>query len=456
MKIPNDLQAEEVLLGRMITSINAANSAFEVLKPMDFYEPKNAAIFEAMLILYKSDMAIEPLSVSSVLQEKHPNLNDISYLFGLTQYNITSADSTSVFIKKIKDLSVKRSVLNLCLKISECSKSNTYDKEMLLDEALSGFDNILKETDEFKLQTPKDILNGNFLDSGMSFRKYLEKKRDLEHANIKTLEGIPTHLFNLDEALDGLNKKHFIVIAARPGMGKTTFIIQIMVNLLMKSQARIGFFSLEMTSDEAIMKMTSNISSIPWERAKKGLLTHEEFERYCKAGESLSEYPLFIDDQTPLTIGQVSSRARRMKMSHNIDILFIDYLGEVKGGDKFFNRQEEIQHVSKGLRAIAKNLNIPVVCVCQLNREVEKDNRKPKKSDLRESGQIEADAHSILILHRPNDQNPLNVDVHIVKNRFGVEKKISFFADLAKSTFTEFDWKSQSQYCEDETNSVVI
>jgi len=179
-------------------------------------------------------------------------------------------------------------------------------------------------------------------------------------------------------------------------------------------------------------------------RVTRGLMNHEEFQRIVVAMNAVADLPIVIDEQESLKISQVISRAKRMVAVNQTEILFVDYLGEVKGDGKFSSKQEEVQAVSKGLRGLAKKLRIPIVCIVQLNRDMEKEERTPRKSDLRESGQIEADAHSILLLNRPSaeDENkqPGLTKLHIVKNRFGRETTIHFNFEGDKGLFTEIDY----------------
>jgi replicative DNA helicase len=306
----------------------------------------------------------------------------------------------------------------------------------------------------------------DFMDSGLGYLDFIKKQQINSAKGMHTYQGMPTGFTQLDDALSGICRGHFIIIGARPGVGKTTFALNLIHQMALMG-IKIGFFSFEMTADEAMHKLICLQGRVDQQKAMRGMINSMEYNEVMNSYHECKRLPIYIEDQSPLKISQVVARTKRMIATFGIQVLFVDYLGEIKGDGKFTNKQEEIQMVSRGLRQLAKAMRIPIVCICQLNREAEKEQRAPRKSDLRESGQIEADAHSILMLHQEAKQQvghvtipkqnkiseddyamegkQLDIDntvsskmiLYIVKNRFGAQRKIEYQFDGSKGRFTE-------------------
>ena len=443
MTIPSDFQSETFLLARMLTSINASNEALEALTPEDFSEPRHQAIFSAMGLLYGQDAVIEPSSVAACLLTNFSGQADTAYLFGLHTFQYGDYDEVKVFIKNIKEASRLKKFIYIGREITAQASEGKRNSEQIQVDSLAKIEELFSDGYDKGSFTIQELLQKDFAESGKDFLSFTEQQMENHRKGINTLRGIPTGFPKRDEYLSGFCKGHFIVVGARPGAGKTTFILNL-IHRMTRRGLSIGFFSLEMTAEEAQQKLLCIDSGLNSESVTRGSINHQEYQDLVVSVNNLKSSKILIDEQPCLKISQVVSRAKRMVIAHGIQILFIDYLGEIKGDGKFTNKQEEIQAVSKGLRALAKKLKIPVVCIAQLNRENEKETRAPRKSDLRESGQIEADAHSIILLHKPSTDGqfdePGMVKAYIVKNRFGREGCINFHFEGDKGRFSEIDY----------------
>ncbi len=437
--IPQDAQMEFTLLARMLKSINALNEAMYELKGSDFFDPRHQAIFSSMKIIYSMDCKLELETLLPVLKDNFPLHADMGYLQTLNFYGSSDESEFKFFIKEIKRFSMLRQILHIS---QECNSKVTKNSDPLAIqfEVLQNFENIMNNTQDSNIKTLHEIGSENFSESNLDFLKFVESQMEKYALGISTLRGLPTGFQRLDNSICGLCPGHFIVIAARPGVGKTTFALNMMRNIASR-KIPIGFFSLEMTSEEAYQKLAAIASGIPANSIRDGTFSPSLFQDLVSAYHEIAELPIFIDDQSSLPVSQLIARTKRMIDANAIKVLFIDYLGEVKGEGKFGTKQEEVASVSKALRHLAKSCQIPIVCIAQLNRQNETENRAPRKSDLRESGQIEADAHSILLLYRAGQDNiksPKDLcDVIIAKNRFGSEGKIVFDFKVASGLFTE-------------------
>lgn len=441
MKLPHNLESEAVVLGKMINSINCVNLAVDELDCHDFYNPKSIAIFSAMKALYVDGTDITTLTVCDKVDPSSGV--DIAYLYGLTQFG--GFEDLEHFMAILKRCSQQRKVIHClygCLPLSEENKMEPQDVQAKIVKDLESIFSEVKTQERHISQ----ILTENFRDSGLSLLDFIEKQQERFSLGQYTLQGLPSGYPRLDDTLDGFCKGHYIIIGARPGSGKTTFVLNLIKNMAQK-RIPIGFFSLEMTSDDVGYNLACLCAGIESKQAKRGNIDFTQYQNLVAAVKHMESFPLWIEDQSSLRISQLCARAKRMKANHGIQVLFIDYLGEVKGDGKYPNRQEQIQDVSKSLRGLAKDLKIPIICICQLNRESEKDSRVPRKSDLRESGQIEADAHSILLLHRPDQEDkfdkPGQVQLHIVKNRFGEERRIDFAFKKTTGEILEYEYNIQ-------------
>jgi replicative DNA helicase len=440
IEIPTEEYCEKMILGRMFNSINAANLCIEKLDSEDFFHPVNQEIFQYMKILYDKDKIIE-INLIYTEMIHHGKVVKLDFLINLAQEGWSNTQDDEYYIDLLKSASNKRKLLHLSNEMLVKCGDRKFSPQEIYDEFHSKADLIFNSTRNKSYFKISEILDGKHEEGAIPYMKWVENRQKMALAGVSMIEGYETTYPILDEALDGLNKGHFIIVGARPGVGKTTFILNIIHRLLSCKNYKLGFFSLEMSAMQLVKKLSAIQTGINSVKISKGDTVGRPFQEIYEADRTLHGKELYVDDQAGLKISQLCSRAKRMKASHDIDILFIDYLTQIQGDGKHPNKQAEIQEVSNRLRILAKDLQIPIVCIAQLNRESEKEDRIPRKSDLRESGQIEQDAHSILLLHSPSQDDkydqPGKLCVYIVKNRFGEQKKIDFQFNLQNGNIEE-------------------
>lgn len=423
--LPIHKEAEELVLGRMMNSVNCANALFENLEEADFFLPEHRSIFKAGYMLFTKDRKIDSISILAELQKHFPEHANYLLVSGLQSFTFGMTNDFMQFVEIVRDHSIYRKTIGFCREMLEASSAKKLNSDELKVKFLEDSDVIFKSLNKTNLRTYTEIGDNNFRESGKTFLEYVEWKMEQSASGLNTIEGHLTGYDLLDNCLEGFNKKHYVIIGARPGVGKTTFVLNLMKRFMQRN-LKVGFFSLEMSAEDVISKYACICAGVDHKKVARGTgLLPEEYQAIVQAYKSVGD-SIIIDDQPNLALSQLTARAKRMVLSSDVKVIFIDYLSEVKGEGRFINKQEEMQHVSKGLRAIAKNLNIPVICIAQLNRESEKANRLPIKSDLRESGQIEADAYSIMLLHRDEEKRPGIMSINVVKNRLGREASFDF------------------------------
>lgn len=440
---------EKYLLGRMLSSYDAVNDAMIELEHNDFEDPFNAALFTAMKTLYIKDCKIDPISIFTILEKEFPQFAKIENIIALEMFQYGDHSEVKLFIEIIKEKSRKKKINLLGLKLAQDSENCEKKSPQLRDEALVMMEKIFSDEHSQACKSMKELVYSDYEESGKKAVFYIQEQTEKFRKGVKTLKGLPTGYNNLDMSIGGFCAGHYIIVGARPGEGKTTLCLNFIYNLLRKN-IPVGFFSLEMTAHQCMMKLVGIETGLNIKNIEMGKGSDDDLQNFNNGISRMENYPLFIDSSSSLHASTLVARAKRMVMSHGIKILFVDYLGEIRGDGKFASKQDEIQQVSRSLRGLARDLHIPLVCVCQLNRESEKQERAPRKSDLRESGQIEADAHTILLLKKHDEDElegksynlPGKVSVHIVKNRFGEQSVVSFHFEGHKSKFSEIDYSS--------------
>ena len=446
IELPTHPDAERLVLGRMMNSMNCANTLFENLLEEDFSLPEHRSIFKAGYSLFKKDRKIDATAILAELQVLFPEYADYSTVFGLQSYSYGMTSDFMQFVEIVRDHSIYRKTIIFSKEMMEASASKKMNSEELKTKFLEESDIIFRNLNDSSMISLDDVYGGDFKESGKNFINYVDKKMQDHEKGVNTISGYLSGYPLLDDILEGFNKKHYIIIGARAGVGKTTFVLNLMKRFIERN-LKIGFFSLEMSRELIAEKYACLCAGIDQKKLSRGLISSEEFNRL---GLMISNYKgsVVIDDQPNIKVSQLAARAKRMVLGHGVKVIFIDYLSEVKGEGRFSSKQEEIQYVSKGIRAIAKTLNIPIICIAQLNRENEKANRMPIKSDLRESGQIEADAYSILLLHRPETENvndqPGKMILRSEKNRLGRETDIDFSFDGKTGDIQELGYHKKS------------
>ena len=397
-ELPNNIEAEQAVIGSILVSNEIFDEINLILSSNNFYDPIHQKIFSAIENLIFRGMLANPITLKSYFEDEKDDLNVPDYLVKVTKFS-TSIRQAVEYSKIIYDMFVRRELI----KISE----NTIDTAKLNDLSTSGQD-IIEDSEKLLYELAE---KGSSYSSLISFDKALRQTIDMASAAYKNEEGIvgvPTGLRDLDDRLGGLHKSDLIIIAGRPGMGKTALATNIAFNAAQKIQvsgkekASVAFFSLEMSSEQLSTRILAEQSKIKSNDIRRGRISDEQFDRFLETSKNISELPLYIDETPALTIAAMSNRARRIKRLHGLDLIIVDYIQLMRGSLNYKDgRVQEVSEITQGLKAIAKELSIPVVALSQLSRQVEqRDNKKPQLSDLRESGSIEQDADVVMFVYR--------------------------------------------------------
>ncbi len=405
--MPHSIEAEQQLLGAILTNNDVFDRVASIIGPQHFYDPVHARIFEiASARIAKNNLA-SPVTLKAFMEDDEglKELGGPAYLVRLAGAAISSF-AVRDYAQMIYDLAVRRDLISLGRDISS--------KAAKVDVASEPREQIVEaEQALYKLAE-----QGRSESGFQSFLKAVTDAVNVANAAYQReggLAGVSTGLVDMDRKLGGLHKSDLLILAGRPSMGKTSLATNIAFNIAKAYRKGIrpdgtegtveggvvGFYSLEMSAEQLAARILSEAAEVPSEQIRRGDMTETEFRRFVDAAKSLEACPLYIDDTPALPISQLAARARRLKRTHGLDVLIIDYLQLVKGTGKGDNRVNEISEISQGLKAIAKELDIPVIALSQLSRQVEsRDDKRPQLSDLRESGSIEQDADVVMFVFR--------------------------------------------------------
>lgn len=412
---PHDLAAEKSVLGAILIDSSAISLVAEFLKPDHFYLPEHQIIFSSMFILFEKQQPIDLVTIQDQLK-KEGNLKKIGGATYLSELIDTVPSSAYVehYGRIVKDYYTKRKLIELSSRMVEKAFSEETDVKKLLDEAEGKIFNLSYEHLRQDFIPLKDVLAESF-ERLEEFMKHGAKFR-----------GIPTGFTDLDNKLAGMQDANLLILAARPGIGKTTFALNIALNIALKDKIPVGFFSLEMSKEELVDRLLVAQADIDAWRLKTGRLSDDDFRRLTEAMGELSEAPIFIDDTPGASIIEMRTKARKIKIEKGLRFLVVDYLQLANGGRFFESRVQEVSFVSQGLKNLARELKIPVLAISQLSRAVEqRGSKKPQLSDLRESGSIEQDSDVVMFLYQEEesedllDQNKRLVKLFIAKHRNG-------------------------------------
>ena len=389
---PQSLEAEEAVLGAMMIDDADANKAIGLLKSSHyFYKEAHKKIFEAMLILSEESNPIDTVSVSNELKKKKSlkSVGGLYYLTGLVD-KVPTAANIETYASIVKEKGILRDLISASHYMSKKAFESGEDVATILDEAEQSIFSLTQQKDNKLFQHIQPILTQAI--------QNLEKMQSKKGAVV----GIPSGIIDLDNVTAGFRKSDLIVIAGRPSMGKTALALSIARIAALESKVPTAIFSLEMSSDQLAQRLLSSEARIDGQKARTGRLQTARWKDVVIASGKLADAPLFIDDTAALSILDLRSRARRLKREENIGLLVVDYLQLMQGPRRSENRQQEISYITQSLKALAKELDIPVIALSQLSRAVEsRTNKRPVLSDLRESGAIEQDADLVIFLYRP-------------------------------------------------------
>lgn len=390
---PQAVALEQAVLGAMLQDKKGVDEVIDMLEPEAFYKPSHRVIYDAISTLFKESAPIDILTVTEKLKQmgKLEEAGRTSYLVDLTQ-TVGSSAHIEFHARIVLQNYMKRELINISSEIIEQSFDETRDVFNILDSAETRIYNITK---------------GNLKKSAESAQNLVmqAKKRIQEISNRDGLSGIPSGFDQLDKLTSGWQPSDLIIIAARPAMGKTAFVLSMARNMSVNQRRPVAVFSLEMSSVQLITRLISSETGLTSEKLRTGKLAKHEWEQLNVKVKGLEKAPLFIDDTPSLSIFELRAKARRMASQHNIGLIIIDYLQLMNAGNdnKSGNREQEISTISRNLKALAKELDIPVIALSQLSRAVETrgGSKRPLLSDLRESGAIEQDADIVSFIYRP-------------------------------------------------------
>ncbi len=428
---PHTKESEMMVLGCMLTSINSLNIGADGLDEADFYFTEHRIIFQTLKTAYRSDRPADVHLISEELkrQEKLKAIGGISYLTTLAQYAGTSA-YVEEYIDLVRNKSILRRMINAAQEVEKNALNNPEDVHATLDDAQAKFFTISQSANTGSGLLLKDVLNGVKAASQLPYLKELQQRQEkfLQRGPEDLgITGVPSHFMDLDRMLNGLGNSNLMILAARPAMGKTALALNIAENVAFKNEMAVGIFSLEMTAEQLIHRMICSQAEVESDKIKTGALNGVEYQRIVGAVNSMMKGTIVIDDQPGLKITDLRARARRMKESHNISLLIVDYLQLISGSGQSRNaesRQNEISEISRMMKTLARELNLPIICLSQLSRKVEeRQGHRPMMSDLRESGSIEQDSDIVMFLLRREYYDPFDkpglAELIVAKNRHG-------------------------------------
>ena len=439
---PQNIEAEQAVLGAMLIDKEAIAKATEVLSADDFYREAHRVIFSAMLELYNKNEAVDMVTVTEILKRdnKLEDIGGIAYITSLANVVLTAAN-VKYHAEIVAEKSVLRQLVRVSTEIAAMGYEANDDVGTLLDTAESRILEISNRKKKADFTPINDIL----MDSVQSIESLLQNKGGLT--------GIPAGFADLDKLTSGLHPSDFIILAARPSMGKTALALNIVQNVALRAHKAIGgeprsvaFFSLEMSKEQLVNRMLCAEAGIDSQRLRVGEMHDEDWTHLWDACDTMSRAKIYIDDTAGITAMEMRSRARRLKAEHGLDLIVVDYLQLMQGSGKRNNsgdRQQEVSEISRSLKALARELDVPVLALSQLSRSVEsRQVKRPMLRDLRESGSLEQDADIVAFLYREDYYNPETENKHteliIAKHRNGPVDTVNLFFQKQFTKFVGF------------------
>ena len=412
---PNDVEAEQAVIGSMLTDRDAVISAIEVLKEEDFYREDNKTIYEAILNLYNRSEPIDIITLKAELTSMgmFDKIGGLEYIVGLPEKVPTTAN-VEKYISIVKEKSELRRLIKAANEIIEQGYDPTENIDDIMNSAEKKIFNIMQDKDQKSYSPIKDVL----IDAFTELEQLYNQKQHIT--------GVPTGFIDLDYKTAGLHNSDLILIAARPAMGKSAFALNIATNAALKAKVPAVLFSLEMSKEQMVNRILCSEAMVDSNKVRTGKIDDDDWIKLADTMGDLSEAPIYIDDTPGISINEIRAKCRKLKLEKNIGLVVIDYLQLVQGSNKRnSSREQEISEISRSLKILAKELNVPVIALSQLSRAVEqRPDHRPMLSDLRESGSIEQDADIVMFLYRDDyyneDSEKKNqAEVIIAKQRAG-------------------------------------
>ncbi len=439
---PQNIEAEQAVLGAMLIDKEAIAKVTEILTSDDFYREAHRVIFNAMMELYNKNEAVDMVTITEVLKRdnKLEDIGGIAYITSLANVVLTAAN-----VKYHADIVAEKSVLRQLVRVSTEIAAMGYEANDDVGTLLDNAESRILEISNRKKKADFTPINDVLMESVQSIEKLLNNKGGLT--------GLPTGFADLDKLTSGLQPSDFVILAARPSMGKTALALNIVQNVALRAHKKVGgegrsvaFFSLEMSKEQLVNRMLCAEAGIDSQRLRVGEMHDEDWTHLWDACDVMSKAKIYIDDTAGITAMDMRSRARRLKAEHGLDLIVVDYLQLMQGSGKrnsSNDRQQEVSEISRSLKALARELNVPVLALSQLSRSVEsRQVKRPMLSDLRESGSLEQDADIVAFLYREDYYNPETENKHteliIAKHRNGPVDTVNLFFQKQFTKFVGF------------------
>lgn len=431
---PHSTEAEQAVLGSMLIDSRCVADVIEKLRPEDFYVPLNRELFETIYAMFTLSQTIDPVTVLNRMQERGAGGEPAalrSYVVQLMEMTPTAAN-VGEYIAIVRDKSVLRAVAQAAGEITELIQEGTGEADEILEVSEQKIYAVRQGRSSQELLPVSAILIGVYEELEMLAR------------NGGKIPGLPTGFPDLDEIIAGLNNSDLILIAARPGMGKTAFGLNIALHAAKTSGKTAAIFNLEMGREQLVMRLLSSEGMVELQKLITGRLEEEDWQKIARAAMTLSKADIRVDDNPSITVPEMKAKCRRLE---NLGLIVIDYLQLMQSAKKSDNRTQEVAEISRSLKIMAKELNVPVVCLSQLNRAAEtRADKRPMLSDLRESGAIEQDADIVMFLYRDDyyneDTENQNVaECSVAKNRHGKTGKVELQWLGQYTLFSSREWR---------------
>jgi len=440
--MPSNLDAERSILGAILLDNNALNTAIEALKPDDFFIPQHRSIFNQMIALGEAQHAIDLVTLTEELHRRGEleSSGGAPYLASLVD-GVPRVSNVEHYARIVKEKALLRNLIHATHNIQQHAFDGEDGADTILDNAESSIFALAEDRVKAGLLPIKDIVRDNFERLEKIFREG------------KSVTGISTGYGELDKLLSGLQPSELIILAARPSQGKTALALNMAENIAIRGGLPVAVFSLEMSKESLLQRLVASVAQVDAHKFRSGHLSREDWRRMTEGLGQISSAPLWIDDAGSISVLEIGAKARRLKRDKGLSLLIVDYLQLITARGRFNSRQEEVASISRALKGLAKELQIPVLVLSQLTRAPEREERGPQLSDLRESGAIEQDADVVMFIYRPNFFN-MNAtpeerdlaDILIAKQRNGPTDKVKFvfrsrltrFEEAAPDAFSQF------------------
>ena len=431
---PQNVEAEQAVLGAMMLEHNAVVAAMEKLRPGDFYREVHRTIFEAMEHLHHDNKEVDVITLPEELRrmKKLDDVGGLEYILSLPNLVATAAN-IEYHANIVAEKALARNIIMTCTELTSEAYDGEKEPEDLLDDAERRI-----------LQISESKRRGDFAPVGVVVEETLDKITKL-YENKAGITGLPTGFRDLDRLTSGLQPSDLILVAARPSMGKTAFTLNIAQNVGVKQHKTVAFFSLEMSQEQLVQRLLCQIAHIDSQKLRTGQLnSDDEWTKLTDACDKLYQAPIYIDDTPGISVTEMRSKARRLKAEHGLDLIIVDYLQLMQGRNSE-SRQQEISEISRSLKALARELKVPLIALSQLSRSVEsRQDKRPMLSDLRESGALEQDADIVSFLYREDyydkeTENQHITEIILAKHRNGPVGSVKLYFKGEYTLFLNLD-----------------